>query len=327
MKSKSESSLRWSLTAAILVSIVATIVVFVLVWGMGAVGAGQRGAVVVASIGLIGTTFAATVTAIGLLIKDSLDRRAQALQYEAEARLKAETSLKAIELMTAKDLSTILAQERREGAIIALSSLGYRSLILLLCERYWKNDQIDTNIVMGIVDECLQSDILEFQVRATSLLNHNLDKICKDEKSFSFPPSIYLKWKDGFSYSVKMDLANCIVKALFLRTKCEWEHYILNQFLYSLFLMASVDTEQRFKVSTALYALRLCAKIDQGGGFMPPDSTPITFEEIRLKCLEILGYTPNGIRYPSNKSLVNILDRKITSSTYETAEKIEDWSS
>src|SRR5687768_3966357 len=60
--------------------------------------------ITVAIIALVGTLWTGAITLMGLLLKDSVDRRNALLQAESEKRLRMETALKAVELMSKAEI-------------------------------------------------------------------------------------------------------------------------------------------------------------------------------------------------------------------------------
>ncbi|HEX8222271.1 MAG TPA: hypothetical protein VF605_00480 [Allosphingosinicella sp.] len=325
MKSAENFLPRGLRAIAAFVAIAAVLVLVLSYWGATMDAAG-RASVIVASIGLVGVIFTASLTLIGLLLKDSIDRRAAILQHEAELRLKAETSLKAIELMTAKDLTPALAAERREGALIALSSLGYHTLILLLCERYWKEDAISPDLIMGVIDDCLKTNDQQLQRRASSLIEENAERLPLSPREYAFPPSLFLGWRTDFPSDVKHALADGLMMAMVSRPADYWESQVKNQFLYSVFTMFVTEDDKRFKTACALFAMRICEHLEGSGsaGFMPPDRFMITYAEIRVAALRALGFE-DGSTYPEEAVLRDKLDQKITEATYALSGKISEW--
>lgn len=286
--------------------------------------------VATAVLALFGALFTASVTAVGLLLKDSLDRRAAILQREAELRLKAETSLKAIELMTAKGLSHEAASERREAAIVALGSLGYHTSILILCERYWKEGGISSDLLMHVFDDCLKSNDERLQIRAASLLVENAEKLPEDPDELAFPPSLYLAWHRGIHSSAKFSVLNALAKAMMSKDFDYWQDSTRNQFLYSFFKMFTIDDEDRFRLSAALYALRLCERQVESGScledetFAPPDRAGISYREIKEAALTTLGYEVMQL-FPADEELREKLAARVTVSVFAQGCKIAKW--
>jgi len=97
----------------------------------------------VALVGLASALIAATVSVAGLLVKTALDRqterRAQIdsehnrlLQLEAEARLKLEAAIRALELLGSQKGEMTASRSQKAGAVFTLSSLGQHDLAITL---------------------------------------------------------------------------------------------------------------------------------------------------------------------------------------------------
>jgi hypothetical protein len=289
----------------------------------GTLAAEGRASVIVAAIGFLGILFTAAVTLMGLLLKDSVDHRAALLQREAELRLKAETSLKAIEMMTAKGLTTALAAERREGAIIALSSLGYFSLILLLCKRYWKDDGLSPDLVMAVVDECLKSNDYNLQTRAVDLIQDNPERLPLNDREFAFPSSLLFAWRKNIPYDVKINLLDTLMKAMLSKPFAYWHTSAKNGFLYTLYKMFTVDEEPRFRVAAAVHALKLVDHLKDEPAFLPADRDIIEYSEIRDAALAALGFAATAA--PTEEAILERIAGRVSGDAWDLALKIEAW--
>ena len=79
---------------------------------------------------------------------------------QSENRLRIETFLNAIELMTSGDLSEKEKNYRLEGILTALIEIGNLQLVQSLSESFYLDDRINVRFFVKIIDYCLVDERL-----------------------------------------------------------------------------------------------------------------------------------------------------------------------
>lgn len=97
-------------------------------------------------------------------------RRSFALQ--AEARLRTDTEIKAITLLT-KDATP----EQRAGALLALVELGQIEFALELLRGIWANDSVEVGTALWVIEQALDSSDEDFRGQAVGILERNAEKL------------------------------------------------------------------------------------------------------------------------------------------------------
>ncbi len=97
-----------------------------LLWRVGLLdftGTEARAKVIASALALLGALVASMVTFVGLLLKRSLDERNLALKQQAEERLRLDTAIHAVGLLSTNS-GVEAPKSQRAGALFALATLG-----------------------------------------------------------------------------------------------------------------------------------------------------------------------------------------------------------
>lgn len=157
--------------------VIGTIVVFgilvVVIWRIGVFDndtSASDAKVVAGLLTLLGGLIASAFTLVGLLLKHSIDRYTASLAAEAELsrrleaqeterRLRLETSIKAVELLTTPD-GKPAPPERQAGALIVLGSkpLEQLELAVALLRENWASGHISPSAGVWVIDRALKQD-------------------------------------------------------------------------------------------------------------------------------------------------------------------------
>lgn len=274
------------LFASVTLLIAAPFLVVLIMWQIGLFEFGPNASdakVVAATLGLVGVLFTSTVSVFGLMFKHSIDQRSLTLREESEARLRKETALQAIELMTSTSDKIGLGKERKEGALIALANLGELNLSIILLENLWANDQIGTSTAVNLLDEAFMTGTPIDQQRASTILEKYHAKLVESESSFHFPNCVYLKWNAELDYPTKYEVFTALVNCMLSKPKSYWKNHVKNQFLYTMHRIVELEPDERLKYSAALCSKELSSLLNneiEDGGFIPPDRETIGYGEI-----------------------------------------------
>ncbi|HEX8193104.1 MAG TPA: hypothetical protein VF552_09405 [Allosphingosinicella sp.] len=248
-------------------------------------------AIVVAMVALVGTLWTGAVTLTGIFLKDAVDRRTALYQAESERRLRMETALKAVELMSKAEAEGAPLQESREAAILVVASLNHLRLALTLARQFWQRGKISSAGFVHLVDECLESADAALQTEATYSLRMNAAKLVAGPNHFDFPERQMLQWTGTLPRAAKENFLLALVGALVSQDRSYWERGIVNWVLYALYKVMLAEPELRFRCFAALVSRELCEllKSHPGDGIFPPDRDLLTYEEIRKAAEDVLG--------------------------------------
>jgi hypothetical protein len=143
--------------------------------------------VVAAALTLIGAFIAAVATLLGILFKQSFDRRTEtrmalesarnaALARESEDRLKLEAAIQALQLFgTSSGTPTLPVQ--RAGALFMLASLGQHELALTLLDQSFRSSEIDPDAATTILDHIFSHGTEAARESAANFVYYNVAKL------------------------------------------------------------------------------------------------------------------------------------------------------
>jgi hypothetical protein len=148
--------------------------------------------VVVAGLALIGVITTALVTAIGLALKQSVDRRTLEISQAGNRRQQMETAIQTVKLLTA-DNGEAAPKMQVSAALIVLARLGELHLAIDLAAEMWPQGQVTTSAAVKIVDYALADDDPSLQRIAALLMMNNFMRLDISENQYEWPGSID-KW-------------------------------------------------------------------------------------------------------------------------------------
>jgi hypothetical protein len=223
----------WIVIAAVLL-LCAGLVIIVWRAGLLDVDAERSDAEVVAAVlSLAGGLVAASLTFVGVLLKHSLDTRNLRLAQETEARLKLETSISAVELLTVEGGNEAPPQ-RQAGALFVLASLGQLDFALALLSECWPARSISVHAANWVVDKALRSDDPRLQVTGAEVLLANAGAIAETPGQFELPQCASLDWPSSAHYFARGYTLQAILTAIAARPLGEWDDGLLNFFVVQL---------------------------------------------------------------------------------------------
>src|SRR5215831_3122374 len=137
----------------VLVIVVIAGLVAVLSWlGFFSIGGNDAHAkVVAAALGLVSGVIGAVVAVAGHLLKHSIDERNVDLRDDAEKRMKLEAAVRTLQLFSTTT-GRPTPKDQRDGALFALSSLGYYELTLIIAESLIDNDDLHPNLFTTLLN-------------------------------------------------------------------------------------------------------------------------------------------------------------------------------
>jgi hypothetical protein len=262
---------RWVWWSAL--AIVGLYALFVLLlWRVGLLdfpttGDGQAFAAV---LGLLGGFFASSLTFIGLLIKHSIDERnarlaeeaelrrqteadrTQQLAEEAENRLKLDSSIRAVDLLSTPDGKPAPPTEQA-GALFALAHLGQLDLALTLLRELWPARMISTEAAVQLIDRGLNDS--DLQEDAAQLFSENADLLPDKAGLLSLPGCLNgYTWPEDLPRAARASLLDALILAVSSRDTSTLDEDALN-YLVLLLNVARTSEPDEWIRSTITFLL------------------------------------------------------------------------
>jgi hypothetical protein len=154
------------LTLTVVAGVIVLFVTFtILIWRLGLgtfAGSEGQAKVIVAGLTLLGGFLAAVITLVGVLIRASLDER-------AEGRLKLEAGTRAVQLLVTAD-GQLSSLSQRGGALYLLSSLGFHELTLALTADLLSRGEVEPHTAASVLDMALTSGQAAIQAAAIDIV-------------------------------------------------------------------------------------------------------------------------------------------------------------
>ena len=224
--------------------------------------------VVAAVLGLLGVLATAAVTFVGLLLKRSFDShslrlqkaaekrltiesvRNQALQKEAEDRLRMETAIRAVGLMSTSS-GVESAQSQQAGALFALASLGQLEFALALLSQMWPAERIDSISAVWLINRAFMSKNTDVQETAAASLSSNATLIGVGG-GWVWPTCLDTDWRLELSVEARETVLDALLNLILSRPVGEWNQEYLNHIFLLLYLIMASEKEPRIRIGSAL---------------------------------------------------------------------------
>jgi len=251
-------------TLTAIASILVLFVVFgVVLWQTDALvftGSDPSSKVVSAVLALIGAFLASVVSILGIVVKHTVDRRAEdrlqaeaertavlqretenrlqaeaqrtaVLQREAENRLKLEAAIGAIQLLATQSGSASLPIQRA-GALITLSSLGQHTLTLALTSELFRQGDLEPSTAAVVLDHAFRSGDIDAQTDAMALLDEAAAKLVTPT-GFELPAAVLLRAQE-LPMHIRRWVPVVVARMLLSRPLQEWKLAHLAPSAYTL---------------------------------------------------------------------------------------------
>jgi hypothetical protein len=235
-------SLAW-ITAVLLLLLVGFVV---LLWVVGVFDFQKKAKagnaqVYAAVLGLLGGLFATSLTFVGALLKHSVDVRTLGQSRETEERLRLETSIRAVELLTEDGKKASPA--RQAGALFVLGSLDQLDFALALLGQIWPGKDISPGAAVWVVDRGLMSKDERTQIDAALVLLSNADNLKDTWESscWEWPQCISYAWTNQIAPAAREVLLDALLKVLASKPKDEWDPSCVNSLLIHFDLIRRID--------------------------------------------------------------------------------------
>ena len=228
-------------------------------------------------------------------------------RQQSENRLRADTYLKAIELMTIEKVPESERQYRREGVLTSLLEMGNVRLAYSLSESYYAKDHISPRLFIHIINRCLLEGDHETKRYAVSLLHRMKEKISQDsDENILYPPSVVPSWiyVGSFKYqkglpitkkwnrrlklsSISSDdkhsLRDTLIEILISKPESDWSDIVVNQVINTNYQIYKSDSKKEQRLAAILYMkplLELRLNQDSTYSYMDPEGEKIVLSEL-----------------------------------------------
>jgi hypothetical protein len=257
-----------------------------LLWAIGFFDFHKKAAnaqIYAATLVLVGGFFATAFTFVAALLKHSIDVRTLGQARETEQRLRLETSIRAVELLT-EDGKTA-SPSRQAGALFVLGSLGQLDFALALLAEVWPKRDISSAAAVWVVNRALMSDDEHTQKDAAILLASNAETL-KDtaaESCWEWPSCFHYGWMN-IAVLARENLLDALLKVLISKSKGEWDPSCIHTFLMDFNLIREFETTPHIR-DGAVVAMDVLLGLDlyAHGGYMLDRGGKVGVEELRAQ--------------------------------------------
>jgi hypothetical protein len=247
----------------------------VLLWAIGLFDFDKRvtagnAQVYAAVLALLGGVFATAFTFAAALLKYSVDvqtlRQAHETELrtagqadEAEQRLRLETAIRAVELLTEDGKEAL--PTRQAGALFVLGNLNQHEFALTLLGELWPRNEVLAAAAVVVIDRALLSGNPQIETDAALLLAANARSLVQSSSCYEWPSCISFKWTNKIDRRAREALLDALIEVLAAKTKSDWDAGCANSILLHLDIIRRTDDEAHIKNGAAL-AMRLLLDSD-----------------------------------------------------------------
>jgi hypothetical protein len=222
-----------------------------------------------------GVLLTGVVTALGLLLKYSVDvvgarlqeaaeKRLQLdsehrreLSRQAEDRLRLDTAIRAVALMSTGSGAPADATQKA-GALFALASLGQLDFALALLGRLWPQREVDNLTALWLLDRALTSERAH-QDTAVELMRENVARLTHSGSEFDWPASIGIRWPAHLSMYARELLLDVTARVVLAIPCLDWSIGHLRGVVALLHSALTTDAHVRIRGNSALLLHELLA--------------------------------------------------------------------
>jgi hypothetical protein len=169
--------------------------------------------VVVGGLALIGVLVTAIVSLIGLVLKQSVDRRTLEVTQREQRRMQLEAAVQTVKLMSL-DSGAPAPAEQSSAALLVLAKLGEVSLAIDLATEMWPKKRLTSSAAVRVTDYAFAEGDPSLQREAALLLFNNVSKLDIAEDQYEWP-----KYLEHWPLTIDPDARTTIALALMQWTK------------------------------------------------------------------------------------------------------------
>lgn len=224
-----------------------------LLWGLGILDLdGKTDTQVLAAVlGLLGGLFAASLTFVGALLKHSVDVRTLRLSWETEARLRLETSIRAVQLLATADGKTA-PPTQQAGALFTLVRLDQLDLALPLLGEVFARGEVSSKAAVSVVDCALRSSDDALQRAGASILVANAPRLRDERSCWDFPECVSLRWSTDLHVYAREGLLDALLGTLLSVPPSEWRRECTNAFLVQFDAVRKAEDREHIRAGAIL---------------------------------------------------------------------------
>lgn len=210
-------------------------------------GDAQRFAAV---LGLVGGFFATLLTFAAALLKHSVDVRTLGQARETEDRLRLETSIQAVSLLTEEGKKA--QPTRQAGALFVLGSLGQVDFALALLSELWPKGDISSAAAVWVVNRALLEGNEQTQIDAALQLSSNAVSLTETSTAscWEWPACISFAWPQTIYASAREELFYALIKVM--RAKDAWSDECRNSMVFELDVIRKTEQEPHIRSAAIL---------------------------------------------------------------------------
>lgn len=152
--------------------------------------------VTVGALALIGVLVTATISLIGFLLKQSIDRRTLEISLTEQRRLQLEAAVETVKLIGVDsgdlDNKARASKAQASAALLVLAKLGEVSLAVDLAAELWPAKQVTSTAAARVIDYALAKGIVDedkasLQRSTALLLLNNYDQLYVADHQYEWP--------------------------------------------------------------------------------------------------------------------------------------------
>jgi hypothetical protein len=251
----------------------------VILWQIGLIpvkDTDKEAKVVAAALGLVGAFITAMVTLVGILLKRSFDLRSLQLKAEAEDRLKMETAIRAVRLLST-ETGVEAPKNQQAGALFALASLGQIDFALALLEQIWPTEKINRASAVWLINKAFLSKSKDNHNQAADIICENAEKlVCTDGSNFILPKSFDLVWNMNVTVYARQEMLEVLLKCMLKLPVKKWDPPVINGFACMFYLIMKNEDQKFLRAEAVAILEKLLPIISKAyRGFYLPDFIPI----------------------------------------------------
>jgi hypothetical protein len=254
--------------------------------------------VVAAALALVGTIVGAVVSIVGVILKHSIDRQAEtrqeiesrrsdALQREAEQRLKLEAGVRALQLFSTSS-GDLTPAVQRDGALFMLANLGQHELTLQLVDNLLSEGELSAGAASSLIDQAIQRGDEGVRNQAITLFNHYAAYMVTPE-GVQIPDCLQ-DWVPGLSDYVREWALIALANVIVARPPSEWSAkfpYQANCVIAALCLAWSEEKIPRLKTAAGAILHQVLTAFPETAKLMHPRMT-IDTDDIRSRVADVV---------------------------------------
>jgi hypothetical protein len=152
-------------------------------------GSSTTAKLAIAGLTLLGVVVTTLVSVIGLLFKQSIDRRTMEISQAEHGRQVMETALQTVRLMTL-DNGSPAPTTQISAALLVLASLGEVTMAIHLAAEMWPRDHVTSSTATQLVDFALAEKDPSLHRDAAMLLYNNFARLDMNGNQYEWPNSL-----------------------------------------------------------------------------------------------------------------------------------------